>query len=177
MKNRSDFLRGVNYPLKIRGESLSKANYHSKNRADQNNRCNENVGKTWWYVSHTSQLKCYYDQNFMSCFTLFGFLTAYPTWLYLFMSLKSSLVPARRKYRASKSVIFESAITDLRSNEPAVQKRLECIVLCCDVIFSSYNKPTTAQAMSSTTVTVQTRCFLVQHNGQFVVQRRIPELQ
>ena len=38
-KNRSDFLRGANYCLKIWGESSSKANYHSKNCADQNNRC------------------------------------------------------------------------------------------------------------------------------------------
>ena len=29
----------------FRGESPSKANYHSKNRADQNNRCHENAGK------------------------------------------------------------------------------------------------------------------------------------
>ena len=35
----------ANYCSKIRGESLSKANYHSKNCTDQNNRCHENAGK------------------------------------------------------------------------------------------------------------------------------------
>ena len=37
--------RGANYRTKIRDESSSKANYHSKNRADQSNRCHENAGK------------------------------------------------------------------------------------------------------------------------------------
>ena len=45
MKNRSDFLRGANFCAKIQGESSSKVNYLSKNRADQNNRCHENAGK------------------------------------------------------------------------------------------------------------------------------------
>ena len=45
MKNRSDFSRGANYRVEIWDESSSKANYHSKNRVDQSNRCHENVGK------------------------------------------------------------------------------------------------------------------------------------
>jgi len=44
-KNRSDFLGGANYYLKIHGKSPRIANYSSKNCADQNNRCHENVGK------------------------------------------------------------------------------------------------------------------------------------
>ena len=37
--------QGANYRAKIRDESSSKANYHSRNRADQNNRCHKNAGK------------------------------------------------------------------------------------------------------------------------------------
>ena len=44
-KNHSDFSRGAYYRSKICGDSSSKANYHLKNRADQNNRCHENAGK------------------------------------------------------------------------------------------------------------------------------------
>ena len=44
-KSLSNFLRGANYRSKIRGESSSKANYHSKNHTDQNNRCHTNAGK------------------------------------------------------------------------------------------------------------------------------------
>ena len=40
----------MNYRLKIQGESSSKANNHSKNRADQNDRCHENVGKFRRYI-------------------------------------------------------------------------------------------------------------------------------
>ena len=35
----------INNRSNFRSESLSKANYHSKNRVDQNNRCHKNAGK------------------------------------------------------------------------------------------------------------------------------------
>ena len=73
-KNCSDFARGVNYRSKVRGESSRKANYHSKNRADQNNRCQENAGKFHRnIVSSEISLKCHKKPGILSKFVCITF--------------------------------------------------------------------------------------------------------
>ena len=73
-KNHSDFSRRANYHAEIWGESSSKANYHLKNRADQNNRCHENAGKVRWnIVSSEISLKSHKKPGISSKFVCIAF--------------------------------------------------------------------------------------------------------
>ena len=65
MKNRNDFSRRANYCMEIQGELSNKANYHSKNRTNQNNRCHKNMGKFCQnIVSSEISLKSHKNQEF-----------------------------------------------------------------------------------------------------------------